>query len=136
MTDVFFPLKFPNFQGPVGDPINHSTTHRAAGLWPSVEQGAGHPHHLRLHLAHPGEDVRVERVAPRKVPVNLGGWGWGGGARDTPFSAFRLWGANWPKNANLNPNPMQVEVVMMRMRRRMRMMHTLTKSLVSVSSPQ
>lgn len=36
-----------------------------------MKERARHPHHLGLHLPHAGEDVRVKRVAPRKVTVNL-----------------------------------------------------------------
>lgn len=47
-------------------------TYGAAGVGAAVEERARHPHDLSLHLPHTGKDVRVKRVAPRKISINLG----------------------------------------------------------------
>lgn len=46
-------------------------TYGATGVGSAVKKRARHPHDFRLHLPHAGEDVRVERVAPCKISINL-----------------------------------------------------------------
>lgn len=46
-------------------------TYGATGVGSAVKKRARHPHDLRLHLPHAGEDVRVKRVAPCEISINL-----------------------------------------------------------------
>lgn len=46
-------------------------TYGATGVGAAMKERARHPDDLGLHLPHTGEDVRVKRVAPCEVSVNL-----------------------------------------------------------------
>lgn len=43
----------------------------ATGVGSTMEQRAGHPDDLRLHLSDARKDVWVQRVAPSKISINL-----------------------------------------------------------------